>query len=351
MKTIRIFYAADRTPNASSMQSSQLWYKNLYMPLVDLGHDVAPFQYDLTPHFRNLNFAAPKQKAFIEENRPKLEQALLAQIEKMHRIKPFDLFFSYFYSACARPQTIRAIRDMGITTVNWYCNASYQFHLVEEIAPAYDYCLVPEKYRLNDYRRVGANPIYCQEAANPNIYKSYDVPQEFDVTFVGQAYGDRPSYVGDILDAGIDIRVWGPGWDRCIDRRKKLPAGRVGGILSDEELILMYSRSKINLGFSTCGSTHESERRIVQIRLRDFEVPMSGGFYLVEYIEELEEFFEVGKEIVCYEGLDDLVKKIRYYLRHEDERKAIAMAGRRRCLHDHTWHKRFETAFRQMGLG
>ena len=42
---------------------------------------------------------------------------------------------------------------------------------------------------------MGARPLYCQEAANPDIYKPYDVPQEFDVAFVGQAYGDRPGYI------------------------------------------------------------------------------------------------------------------------------------------------------------
>jgi hypothetical protein len=84
---------------------------------------------------------------------------------------------------------------MGICTINWYCNASYQFELVEEIAPAYDYCLVPEKFWLDDYRRVGANPIYCQEAANPNTYKPYDLPKSFDVTFVARStvIGQRSS--------------------------------------------------------------------------------------------------------------------------------------------------------------
>jgi spore maturation protein CgeB len=112
----------------------------------------------------------------------------------------------------------------------------------------------------------------------------------------------------------------------------------------------MYSRSKINLGFSTCGDTHQASERIMQIRLRDFEVPMSGGFYMVEYMEELEEFFEIGKEIVCYSGPEDLADKIKYYLRHDVEREAIRKAGYERCLRDHTWKQRFEKVFEQIGL-
>jgi spore maturation protein CgeB len=123
-----------------------------------------------------------------------------------------------------------------------------------------------------------------------------------------------------------------------------------GGILSDDELIKTYSRSKINLGFSSCGDTHQESERILQIRLRDFEVPMSGGFYMVEYMEDLEEFYEVGKEVVCYTNREDLAEKIKYYLTHDREREAIRKAGHQRCLRDHTWQKRFEAAFKEMGL-
>jgi spore maturation protein CgeB len=276
---------------------------------------------------------------------------------------------------------------MGIKTVNWYCNGSYQLHLVKEISPRYDWCLVPEKSRLKDYETMGAHPIYCQEAANPTVYKPYNIPKEFDVTFIGQAYGERPAYLASLVAQGIDVRIWGHGWrtatqsedvgtfERVLRAGRKLltPEGRrvirsnlqralnvgvharlpdsiLGGLLSDEEMIRMYSRSKINLGFSACGSTHECGERIVQVRLRDFEVPMSGGFYMVEYMEELKEFYDIGKEIVCYADPADLADKITYYLAHDLEREEIRRAGYERCKKHHTWHKRFEMAFREMGL-
>lgn len=394
MKKLRIFYASDTTPNA--LFDSNLWRNNLYLPLVDLGHDVTEFKYDLKETFQNLNFEDPIQRAFIEKNRLKVTKELLRQIKVTHEAKPVDLFFSYFTDSCVLPEAIDEIRDMGIKTVNWYCNGSYLLNLVEKISPHYDWCLVPEKFRLKDYRAMGARPIYCQEAANPNIYKPYNLNLEFDVTFVGQAYGDRPACIKYLLEQGVDVRVWGWGWGnfsimsrlspgnlltqtRYIGRkllrqtewqairqklisliaRKKtkkvvkrisLPSSIIGGILSDEEMIRMYSRSKINLGFSSCGYTHETEERILQIRLRDFEVPMSGGFYIVEYMEELEEFFDVGKEIVCYTDKDDLVEKVKYYLKHKDERECIRQAGYKRCISDHTWHNRFNNAFHEMEL-
>lgn len=392
---MRIFYVSDTTPNASL--KSNLWRSNLYLPLIGLCHDVVEFRYDFGKTFQNLNSAYPEQERFIKENRPKLTLELLNQVKKAHAERPIDLFFSYFYDACVLPEAIDEIRGMGIKAVNWYCNGSYQLHLVREISPHYDWCLVPEKFRINDYIAMGANPIYCQEAANPDVYKPFNLPLEFDVTFVGQAYGERPAYIGHLLDKGIDVRVWGYGWHnhaasgmrgymqraghfarrlttrdgwRSAGRRagklirgdgdadgvaqvaprRLMPASVLGGILSDVEMIKMFSRSKINLGFSSCGETHLGGERILQVRLRDFEVPMSGGFYMVEYMEELEEFFDIGREIVCYENREDLADKIKYYLAHDGEREEIRLAGYRRCLGDHTWHKRFAAAFKEMGL-
>jgi len=353
---MRIFYASDISPDSTF--HSSLWRSNLYLSLVAMGHDVIEFQYDLNETFLNLDTTDAGHLAFIAQNRPKVTAELLLQVRAAHEVRPVDLFFSYFYDACVMPEGIDQMRAMGITTVNWYCNGSYQLHLVSEISPRYDWCLVPEKFRLKDYVEMGARPIYCQEAANPDVYKPYDLPVEFDVTFIGQAYGERPAYIQYLLDQDIDVRVWGRNWPRALppyEEEATVVEGERpiygGGILADDEMIRMFSRSKINLGFSVCGETHRTGKRILQVRLRDFEVPMSGGFYLVEYMEELEEFFEVGKEIVCYRDHEDLLNKIRYYLAHDRERETIRRDGHERCLRDHSWQKRFEAAFAEMGLG
>lgn len=387
---MRIFYASAESPFAGI--SSQIWRNNLYQTLVDMGHEVFEFTYDhMAETFRHLDASNPESRRFIAENRPRLSAELFRQISELHRLTPIKLFFSYFYDSCIEPETLEKIKALGIVTINWYCNASYQLHLVSEISPHYDYCLVPEKFRLKDYQNMGARPLYCQEAANPSIYRPYDLPQEFDVVFIGQAYGDRPDNLKFLREQGIDARAWGPGW-RQFSHAPRVVAARnfkrllhlgkrmthvitgqekmknilqtikqwgqqpsfadeiVGPPLSDIEMIKMYSRARINIGFSSCGETSRQKERILQIRLRDFEIPMSGGFYMIEYMEDLEEFFEIGKELVCYKDLADLAEKIKYYLAHPEERELIRQAGYQRCLRDHTWQKRFEMVFHKTGL-
>jgi spore maturation protein CgeB len=364
---MRIFHAVSPIPEATLTQS-QIWSYNLELPLRDLGHELVLFQWDYTDRSNFLDPSAPLNKESINRHRARLSDELLRQVKAAHSRSPIDLFFSYFYSPSVETSAIREIGKLGIVTVNWYCNASYQFDLVSEIAPAYNYCLVPEKFRLDDYRRIGANPIYCQEAANPNIYHPYDVTMEYDVTFVGQRYGTRPQYLRHLLDNGIDVRAWGPGW---LDPRPQhplwlragskvkrtllhllgeplpaFPRERCAPPLSDEELIKMYSRSRISLGFTTVAD----RSGIKQVRLRDFEAPMSGAFYMVEAFDELSDFFEPDREVVMFNSFGELNDKVQYYLRHDAEREAIRQAGMRRARSEHTWHKRFAMVFREMGL-
>lgn len=361
---MRIFYCAQSSPNETALAHSKLWYVNLCLPLQDLGHEVIQFDRDYLHTAYNLDPERSIDRPIIAKHRPQFSDELLTELKTIHRRTPIDIFFSYFASAHVEPDVIREIGKMGIITVNWYCNASYQFRLVRDLASAYHYSLVPEKFRLEDYRHAGANPIFCQEAANPNVYKAYDVPRDFDVTFIGQKYGDRSLFIEALVQAGVDVRVWGPHWvavlgdvplwTQITTGIKNVLGGkswswmtndrawRYGPPLTDEELIRMYSRSKVSLGFSRVADLSTPIR---QVRLRDIEAPMSGAFYLTEYFEELEECFDIGREIVCFKDAEDLVDKAKYFLAHDSERERIRLAGMRRAREDHSWHRRFTAIF------
>jgi spore maturation protein CgeB len=364
---MRIFYVAQTTPNEIGLPASRIWHANLYLPLVDLGHELIPFTHPWLSEGYNQDLRFPEHERRSRQHRADFSQRLLDAVKEAHRTQPVRAFFSYLTSAHVEPEAIREIGRLGITTLNWYCNASFQFHNVAEIAPAFHHCLVPEKFRLGDYRQVGAHPIYCQEAANPNVYRPHDLPREFDVTFVGQSYGNRPVCLRRLIDAGIDARVWGPGWQlpptpawrrvgrsikhRLLGRPLAVPPNLCGPPLSDDELVRMYSRSKISLGFTTVAEQpRDGSPAIKQVRLRDFEATMSGAFYLVERFDELAEFFEPDREIVFFRDAEELVDKARYYLAHDTERERIRQAGLKRARAEHTWQRRFQTVFDQIGL-
>lgn len=94
-RPLRIFYAAADAATAD-VPGSRIWYHNLFLPLVELGHDVIRFEYDLGPHVSHRDFTQPQNREFIQAHRPHLEAALLKQLEKAHQERPLDLFLAIF---------------------------------------------------------------------------------------------------------------------------------------------------------------------------------------------------------------------------------------------------------------
>jgi spore maturation protein CgeB len=185
---------------------------------------------------------------------------------------------------------------------------------------------------LEKYCVEGATPLYLPEGANPEIHRPYEVEKTFDVSFVGQCYENRPAVVAALRDAGIRVEAFGPGWP--------------SGPLPTEEMVRTYSRSRINLGFGGVAGHKDT----FHLKGRDFEVPMSGGLYVTEHCDELERFFEIGKEVVTYKGIEDLVSKVRWLLANPGEADAIRQAGRRRALSEHTWEMRFDKVLSLLGV-
>jgi spore maturation protein CgeB len=352
---MRIFCAIEYEP----YPGNHLWHNNMVAALRDLGHDVVLFHFNIDAFHRCAEIDHADSRKWVNIHRPALEKALLEQIETAHRAAPVDVFLSYFYSAHCTAPTIMAIRAKGIKTINWYCNASYQLHLVADLAPAYDLCMVPEKERLEDYRRLGANPVYCQEAANPRFYKELNLPKDLGLVFIGASFANRAAYCRALYDARLPVDVWGNAWSnpggplsaikllrfgkRQVERlrgKPYLPLKASHGFCLDEELVRIYNRAKIVLGFGVQPTADFQSKPVYQVRLRDFEAPMCGAFYLTEHQDELSEFFEIGREIETFRSQAELLDKARFYLSNDEARDRIRHAGHARALRDHTWQQR-----------
>ena len=112
-----------------------------------------------------------------------------------------------------------------------------------------------------------------------------------------------------------------------------------------------FKNSIINLGFTRMRGHDPFKVGINQVKLRDFEIPLAGGFYLVEHVSEYTELFRPGKEVETWKNPSELIDKIKYYMEHNDERIKIANAGQSRALKEHTWQHRFATLFNELGIG
>ncbi|MDD3367420.1 MAG: DUF3880 domain-containing protein [Lachnospiraceae bacterium] len=101
-----------------------------------------------------------------------------------------------------------------------------------------------------------------------------------------------------------------------------------------QEMPHVFHDSKINLNITIPNISSG-------IPLRVWDILAAGGFCLTNYRPELLQYFENGKDLVIYEGLDDLREKVDYYLSHEEEREQIALNGFRK-VQQHSLEKRLQ---------
>ena len=271
----------------------------------------------------------------------KMNNDFVSQVKQWIRDDSTDVIFTYLSGGLISPEAIRELNSSGVPMINLALNDKESFigkirkgraTGMRDICRHFDICWTSTEDALPKYCVEGALPIYLPEGANPEIHKPYDVEKSIDVSFVGQCYGNRPNIIQALKDHGVSVEAFGYGWEN--------------GPLSTEDMVRMYSKSKINLGFGGVAGHQDT----FCLKGRDFEIPMSGGLYITEHSNEIEGVFEIGKDILTHRTFGELVEKIQYLLGHPDEAEDIRKAGHCRAISEHTWEMRFEKIFTLIGL-
>jgi spore maturation protein CgeB len=73
-----------------------------------------------------------------------------------------------------------------------------------------------------------------------------------------------------------------------------------------------------------------------------YEATGVGALLVIDQREDLHRLFAPGKEVVAYRSPGECAELIGYYLTHEEERRAIALAGQQRTLSEHTYYHRMQ---------
>jgi spore maturation protein CgeB len=266
---------------------------------------------------------------------------LIQWVEQCMKENTVDVIFTYVSGELVTPETVRALRSFGIPMVNLALNDKEHFvgkirygqsMGSRDICRYFDICWTSTEDAVKKYCVEGAIPVYLPEGANPEIHMPYTVEKTIDVSFVGQCYGNRSEIIKRLGSLGIHVEAFGYGWPN--------------GPLTTEDMVRMYSKSRINLGFGGVIGLSDT----YCLKGRDFEIPMSGGLYLTEYHSELNRFFNIGSEIMTYKNFEDLVEKIRFLLSSPEKADEIRRKGFERARRDHSWEMRFEKIFHLLGL-
>ncbi len=290
-------------------------YTNFIPSLRRLGHDIIFFESLDKSQYNNFSDLNRRLLASIDKNKP-------------------DLIFCVLMSYEIWIETLKMVRNAtDAVIINWATDDSWKYEQFSRfIAPYVDVYASTYPDAVEKALKHGHNNVVLtQWAANAdNLNEPIPAIEcRWDVSFVGMAYGNRHKWVSALKDRGIQVNCFGYGWEN--------------GAVSADSIPEIIRKSVISLNFGDSNWMLKGflPYRSRQIKARVFEVPGYGGFLMTESAENLENFFEPGREIALYNSIDDLVGKIRFFLANPEHRDKIAMAGHAKTRKKHTYDHRF----------
>lgn len=353
-----------------------------------LGHEVHMYVYGT-----HVGEFYPKARA---DEQARKNRELLQLARDLAKTGRLGLIFCYVYDDFLLVDTARALAGLGVAMVNFNVDMVNQWYRQLRTARYFTRILCAQRANMDQLARHGGKPLYFPMAAPlPTDDDASSWQPAAPVTFVGTPMPFRTRVLAYLLQHGVPLAVYGKFWqqqqqatperssektlsDICHYAWPRLRAEGIGSLLqvlrerwqrnvssaASETLppsVLhgfvpaghinaLFRHSAINLGFSRMVGDNPARPGKNQVKLRDFEVPMAGGFYLVEQAPDYDQLFKPGVEVETWRTPGELCDKIRYYLDHPAERAAIAAAGAARAHSDHSWQRRFAMLFDELGL-
>lgn len=260
-------------------------------------------------------------------------------------VKPDLIFFLPFQEQFSFA-TLDRLKELT-TTVAWFGDDTWRFDsFSSRYAPHFSRVATADLMSISKYRRIGVDAILTEWAAATPISERIgpldpSESYEYDVSFVGGKNKFRAWFLAQMAKQGIKIECFGAGW----------PNGR----LSFAEMEQVFRKSKINLNISN-SINHDirfvlssprnllnylrTPKRAEQVKARNFEIPLAGGFQVSNYVLGLERHFEIGKEIAVYNTPEECVQQIRFFLENDDARQEVLGRSHERAIKEHTYINR-----------
>jgi spore maturation protein CgeB len=192
--------------------------------------------------------------------------------------------------------------------------------------------------------------VYLSQGVDDSLYTPLPRTENaYHLSFVGAGHDIRLPVLEQIakmcVNNNLRFAVFGPFTAfKKLSKRMKLKREYpflAKSILANQKLPPrhvneIYNKSMINLNI-------HHEQSIRGLNPRTFEIMSARGFQLVDSQPELGRYFDVGREIVSYEDLEDLQGKIIYYVEHDEARDKIAQRGFEKTTAEHTYTQRCKT--------
>lgn len=185
------------------------------------------------------------------------------------------------------------------------------------------------------FRKMGITSYYQPLAFDKRVLDRIgNSPKTYPVTFIG---GMSPTHckgqqILEDLSRLVQMDFWGYGAENLPSESiiRKRHHGQIWGM----EMFSALQKSFITI------NRHIDVAENNANNMRLFEATGCGAMLITDYKDNLNELFEIGKEVVAYRSPEEAAALVKYYLQNPKEAEEVALAGQRRTLRDHTYEKR-----------
>jgi spore maturation protein CgeB len=236
------------------------------------------------------------------------------------------------------PETLRR---GGYRTALVCTESPYETDREANAARFYDMVFTTERMAVTLFTLNSPDAVhYMPHAYNPTTHTLEGPRAEpCDVFFCGTRYPERDALLNGVDWAGVNVV------DKTLDYDKDDIPKLLSGIMENYVTASYYRSARISLNHHRQVRDLETKTTITpgdaeSLNPRAYEVPACGGFLISDARAELSEVF--GDSVPTYSDSGSLERLIRYFLSHEDERRALA--GRQaRAVAQHSWTQRTRT--------
>lgn len=187
-----------------------------------------------------------------------------------------------------------------------------------------DLVLVDDYYDKFLFKQYGEESLVLPPAYDAEMYAPIGIEnKKYDVSFVGRMDRvGRKEFIDFLEENGIKVEVF--GW------------GSKNGVVGKKEMIEIFNNSKINLNFTGPSNIFKNkiQSRVKQIKGHCQEIALTKSFVLTEVSPVIHRLFEIGSEIDVFYDKHDLLDKVNFYLKNDEQRKQMAEKAYRRSLRD-----------------
>lgn len=267
----------------------------------------------------------------------------------LDKINKVDLFI-HFGGAMIHPDIVQKIDKKVIKVYHCADDPESSDILSKPVSKYYDYCAISNIAEINNYIKWGCKNVFFwplgavsfnENFYNHNTFINYN-ERKINICYVGAKYGtpkyhpfgkifglyNKKSSMNKLIETFKGNFIgYGSGWEN--------------GYINENDISNLYNNTKI--GINIHNSTGPINSRL-------YDLNAYGVLQICDNKKNLSKIYELDKEIIGFDKIEEAIDKIKYFLNHPLEAAEIALNGKSRFEKNYNSLEILKILLTQIGL-